>query len=143
LKVRFEERIVVNLEVEPGLDEVQIPPSTLQPLVENCIQHGFKDRVEQGNIQIDVHRNADHVTFRICDDGVGIDPKQLHVLGKLPLSDRQVDSQGNGLGVHNVNRRLIQLCGESAALHFSNCEQGGACVAFQIPLTLATGGDRT
>lgn len=132
LRIRFEDNLAIDLKCDAGLESVRIPPSTLQPLVENCIQHGFKGKTDVGKIDITLRRSGSYLTIRIEDNGKGFDAEQLDRLGTAPLQS----GESTGLGLQNVNRRLVHLFGTEAGLTFSNSPEGGACIEFKLPLYL-------
>jgi two-component system sensor histidine kinase LytS len=129
IRIRFAEQFDVRCEVEPGVEEVMIPPGTLQPLVENSIQHGLRDKPSGGLIEISVKRREEGVVVVIEDNGTGIPEELLNQLGETPVDSRE----GNGIGVHNVNQRLIRLFGPDARLHVANKADGGCRIRFTIP----------
>lgn len=129
IRVRFADQLQVECTAEPGLEMVQIPPSTLQPLVENSIQHGLKKKSSGGWVRIEMRREGETVRIIVEDNGSGIREDFLDKLGTAPMSG----SGSTGLGVHNVNQRLISLLGPDAALSFENRTEGGARVMLAIP----------
>jgi two-component system sensor histidine kinase LytS len=130
IKVRFSEQFAVRCDIGEGVEEALIPPGTLQPLVENCIQHGLKDRPTGGEIVLTVRREGNFVCFHMEDNGSGVSPDLLPVLGRVPTESKE----GNGIGVHNVNQRLVSLRGPDAQLIFRNKPEGGCVVTFSIPI---------
>ncbi|MFY0543484.1 LytS/YhcK type 5TM receptor domain-containing protein [Brevibacillus sp. H7] len=129
VKIRFAEQLHVQCQVEEGVEEVMIPPGTLQPLVENSIQHGLREKPHGGLIAISVKRTKEQVEVVIEDNGSGISEELLDQLGQTPVKSRD----GNGIGVHNVNQRLVSLFGPQARLHYANREEGGCRIRFAIP----------
>ncbi|MCR8641226.1 histidine kinase [Paenibacillus sp. N1-5-1-14] len=130
IQIRFQDQITVHVELDPDVEGFMIPPVTLQPLIENCVQHGLKNRVSGGQIRIMLKRVDDHVQIVIEDNGSGITPETVHLLGNIPMSS----SEGNGIGVYNVNQRLIGLFGDESKLRIENREEGGSRFTFRIPL---------
>ncbi|WNC16990.1 LytS/YhcK type 5TM receptor domain-containing protein [Brevibacillus brevis] len=130
IQIRFSEQLKVRCEIGDGVEEALIPPGTLQPLVENSIQHGLRHRPTGGEIVLTVRREREHVLFSLEDNGCGVSPELLEILGRIPTGSRE----GNGIGVHNVNQRLVSLCGPDAQLIFSNKAEGGCLITFSIPL---------
>lgn len=130
IRIRFSEQFVVRTLVDPGVDDVLIPPGTLQPLIENSIQHGLRDMNTGGEIILQVSRQNTRIVFQIEDNGKGIPEDILSTLGTEPMPRYE----GNGIGVHNVNQRLISLRGQEAKLHFENKPEGGSCITFMIPI---------
>ncbi|MED4604168.1 LytS/YhcK type 5TM receptor domain-containing protein [Paenibacillus validus] len=127
--IRFEDRLSVKCVCEPGLEAVAIPPSTLQPLVENSIHHGLKGRTGQGEILAALRRGGDGVQVTVEDNGSGFPAGLLDKLGQVPAHG----TESTGLGLYNVNRRLINLFGPGSRLRFSNRPEGGARIEFTIP----------
>ncbi|MFC4098507.1 LytS/YhcK type 5TM receptor domain-containing protein [Paenibacillus xanthanilyticus] len=129
IRARFDDRLVVECSVEPGLEQVMVPPSTLQPLVENGVQHGLRSKGSGGVVRVELKRAGDRVRATVEDNGSGIPPDLLRLLGEIPISG----SGSTGLGVHNVNQRLKALLGADAALRFEDVPGGGTRVSFTLP----------
>ncbi|GGK17149.1 sensor protein LytS [Caldalkalibacillus thermarum] len=129
IHARFADQLCIEVKTDSNLPLVYLPPSTLQPLVENSIQHGLRNRPEGGRVIIHIKDKADHVEVSVEDNGTGIKPGLLDKLGKVPLSHEA----GNGIGVYNVNQRLITLLGESSALRIRNKADQGCHISFVIP----------
>ncbi|SDS48796.1 two-component system, LytT family, sensor histidine kinase LytS [Paenibacillaceae bacterium GAS479] len=138
LHIRFGDQMRLECDAAGGLQDVLIPPSTLQPLVENSIQHGLASRLIGGVVQVSVRREGGAIRIGVQDNGIGIRPELLSILGVMPLQSGEESSgmpstADNGLGVYNVNERLIRLVGAEAALHYSNLPEGGSRVEFRLP----------
>lgn len=129
IKIRFADQFVIDCEMEEGLEDVLIPPVILQPLVENSIHHGLKGKPNGGEIRIQMKREGDLVKVRVEDNGSGIPEHVMEQLGKTSVKSEE----GNGIGVHNANQRLISLFGPEAKLQFENREGGGCRISFTIP----------
>ncbi|MBP1157619.1 two-component system sensor histidine kinase LytS [Paenibacillus sp. PvR052] len=136
IRIRFADQLKVECSAEPGLEMVQIPPSTLQPLVENSIQHGLKKKASGGWVRIELKREGEMVRIVVEDNGSGIREDFLDKLGTAPMSG----SGSTGLGVHNVNQRLISLLGPDSSLTFGNRSEGGVRVTLAIPYRNGKGG---
>lgn len=130
INIRFSEQMTVHCDVADGVEDALIPPGTLQPLVENCIHHGLRDRQKGGEVRLVVRKCEDRVSFCVEDNGTGIPAEKLEMIGKVPYES----SAGNGIGVYNVNQRLVSLFGPDAALVFANRPEGGCRVTFSIPV---------
>ncbi|WP_409343520.1 LytS/YhcK type 5TM receptor domain-containing protein [Paenibacillus sp. MBLB4367] len=129
VNIRFEDQLYVDCQCEPGLEGAVIPPSTLQPLVENCIHHGFKGRTDRGEIHVLLRRRENGVHIAVSDNGNGFPISLLETLGQTPVTG----SESTGLGIYNVNRRLTSLLGPEAGLIFTNPPGGGARMECTIP----------
>ena len=134
-QARFAERLSVKLEINPLLENILLPPLTLQPLVENGIRHGLKGLEKNGEILIRVTDNEGYALVSVKDNGIGISPERI---AKLLYS--QIESQdGTGLALYNVNQRLLYHFGEESQLHIDSELEQGTCVWFKIPLRKGEG----
>jgi len=129
IKIRFAEQFHVVCRVEPGVEDVMIPPFTIQPLVENSIHHGLRGKTSGGLITISITNRGEWAEVQVEDNGCGIPPAILHRLGASPHPSKS----GNGIGVYNVNQRLISLYGQDARLQLANKPDGGCVIRFTIP----------
>lgn len=101
-KARFKDKITVNYELNE-IEELQIPPLILQPLVENAIRHGIRKKRESGIVTIRTISKPYCYLIAVEDDGVGMSEEQI----KRILENRTINK--NGIGLTNVNLRLIEL----------------------------------
>lgn len=69
-QIRFGED-VIKFKTDIETMDFLIPPMLLQPIVENCIQHGLRPKAEGGTITLSVHRVGDNIEITVSDDGVG------------------------------------------------------------------------
>jgi len=128
-------RHVHKLEVIYDIDERtlsrRLPPLTLQPLVENAMKHGFKNKVNECLIKITLQakNNATHITVE--DNGQGMSQERIANIGSTLLES----GDGSGLALYNVNRRLIMMFGEMARLQIESEPDQGTAISFTIPHT--------
>ena len=125
-KQRFGDRLTVVWDVDERL-ACEIPPLSIQPLVENAIKHGVLKRVRGGTVHISITEDKHAITIAIRDDGVGMDADQLRKLQKGSARD----GDGIGIGIRNTNRRLKQLFGQELSI-FSRVDEG-TTVMFEVP----------
>lgn len=105
-----------------------IPKLTLQPLVENAIYHGLKEKGSFGHITIEGERHKDAMRIRVKDDGVGIPPECLEQW-KANGKERQF------FGLSNVNDRIKLYFGERYGIQIQSQLGRGTSVTVEIPLT--------
>ncbi len=129
-QARFTERLSVKLEIDSKLENVLLPPLTLQPLVENGVRHGLKGLEKTGEIIVRVTESKEYVLISVKDNGIGISPERI---GEL-LHSRTVSQEGTGLALYNVNQRLKFHFGEESQLHIDSELEQGTCVWFKVPL---------
>ncbi|MFS0918628.1 ATP-binding protein [Brevibacillus sp. 179-C 1.1 NHS] len=123
-KERFGERLSIEWEVEPDID-LLIPPLTIQPLVENAINHGLLTRLEGGTLHIRIVRQNNATLFEVEDDGIGMEEALVRQILDVSKKER------GGIGVSNTNRRLTQLYGKGLSITSKPGE--GTTVSFVIP----------
>ncbi|MEY4636627.1 MAG: Sensor histidine kinase YpdA [Acidobacteriota bacterium] len=123
--IRFGPRLAVRKAVAPDTLDIIIPSLLLQPLVENCIKHGFARKVGPGTITIRSWREDRQVFIEVADDGLGISDERL------------VNALSSGIGLSNVNERLRVLYGAMGHLELTGSPGRGACARVRIPLDLA------
>ncbi|MCW5809087.1 MAG: histidine kinase, partial [Deltaproteobacteria bacterium] len=71
-RLRFHDRLTVTIDVPAELRRAEVPPLSLQPLVENAIRHGIGTRPEPGTIAIAARRIGERVAISVADDGAGL-----------------------------------------------------------------------
>lgn len=124
-KVRFADRLTVNVNVSGELFPARVPSLVLQPMVENAIQHGIARRAQGGVIEISASRSNGILTLKIGNDGP-----------RLTADAGSEDGNGNGrsgIGISNVKTRLQSLYGESFELRMQNREPEGVEVSISVP----------
>lgn len=101
-KLHLKGRVTFCLDVRKSFlgEEVMIPPLTIQPLVENSIQHGLKDRVSGGKVDILITEKQDYIEAVIADNGVGFPEVREQT------DTRNVAIPKTSIGLNNVLERL-------------------------------------
>jgi len=121
-QARFGNRIRVTV-VKPDQITFQLPPLSIQPIVENALRHGILPRFEGGSLLISVEQESGGYRIKVKDDGVGFPPGRLEAV----LSG----GYRSGIGLMNVHRRLLNTYG--TGLRIESVEGAGSEVSFWIP----------
>lgn len=124
-KVRFPDRLIVDIMAADGVMDAMVPNLLLQPLVENAIRYGIGRRSAAGHIEVFVRRMDDRLMLQVRDDGPG-------------LPNEWLPSMTGGVGLANTQARLQQMYGPSYEFVLGNRAAGGAEVTIVIPYRLAT-----
>ncbi|WP_246001160.1 LytS/YhcK type 5TM receptor domain-containing protein [Oceanobacillus piezotolerans] len=130
IQTRFTGRLQINFSEPEGVSHLLIPPSTIQPLVENSVGHGLERVTEGGIIDVNIEKTAYTLKVSVRDNGRGFPEEILSQIGDVMLTNRQ----HGGTGLYNVNQRLMNLLGEEARLHVRNLPGNGSEVYFTIPI---------
>jgi two-component system LytT family sensor kinase len=125
-RMRFSDRLSVEMHIDPAALNAQVPDLILQPLVENAIRHGIAPRSAAGTIAIYAERQNGDLRLQVLDNGKGLPPER-----------QQPDKQG--VGIANTRSRLQQLYGVRHRFEIANLDEGGVRVAITIPFHTASG----
>ena len=115
-RIRFSDRLTVEVDVEGAVATVPVPEFLLQPLVENAIRHGVGNRAGPGTIRISARRDGGSAVIRVEDDGAGPDPEVA-----------------DGVGLGTTRERLATLYGDAASLRLSSGPDGGTVAEVRLP----------
>ena len=129
---RYKNKFCVEYDVDEEAMHSPIKKIILQPLVENAIYHGIKEKEGKGEIRIRIHFRETYIFISILDNGVGMDKMRVKELEKS-LSGIQEYSQH--VGLINSNRRLVLTYGEESQLHICSQKGRGTCVFFKLPVS--------
>lgn len=120
-KVRFEERLTLELDIEGQAYQALIPSLLLQPLVENAIKYGIARSVEGGCLKFAARVFAGDLLLELSDDGPGVE-----------LVDGQIPG-ANGVGLRNTRERLAELYGSHHSFRLSETDPHGLTIRIRIP----------
>ena len=133
-RARFSDRLSVTYDFsEDMLENLQIPPLLLQPLVENAVIHGVIKREEGGTVRVGLIEHKTYNKIYVIDTGVGISRRKLKTL----LIDRK---RRDHIGLINVHQRLVSIFGERCGLHILSKEGKGTIVFANVPKVEKTEG---
>ncbi len=124
-KVRFEERMKIDLNISPKAQTALVPSMLLQPLIENSIKHAIALSESGGLIEINAKVEKGLLIIEVGDDGPG-PPGENEVVEKhYPPS--------TGVGLKNIRNRLQEIYGNTHTLNISKREPNGCKVTVTIP----------
>lgn len=127
-ETRFADRLKVIYNIDSSALSYQLPPLTLQPIVENALKHGLKDKGSDCIIEISIIEKNDQTTITVKDNGSGMTEGRAMMLGH-----RKVDSvSGTGVALYNIQRRLQLMYGDEARLTIKANLHKGTEIAFTI-----------
>ena len=124
---RYKNQFTYTFDVDPDCLGYYCNKITLQPIIENSINHGLDLMVEEGRIDVRVRFDGDDIVFSVQDHGVGMGPEQLEAIMQHGPTDR------TGIGIKNVNDRLKIYFGRSYGLSITSEPDVGTCVEIRMP----------
>lgn len=137
MKVRYEGRIGLNIQVSDEDAELYIPKLLLQPVVENAIRHGLREKDGEGAVAIRVERKENYLEIVVMDDGVGMDEEQVRVMQET-LDNPEIgvaDKNGRlSVGMKNVYDRIKLNCGKEYGFRIQSFLGVGTIVTYRLPI---------
>lgn len=119
-RIRYGDRIRIELDIEPGIHLLYIPKFTLQPAVENALTHGFDAQSVDPVIRIRGFLEGKQLVFTIRDNGKGFDPTSKKFL--------------TGIGLKNVNDRIHIAFGEAYGQTVESAVGQGTTITIRLPV---------
>lgn len=119
-QARFPDRYTVHFEIEEGMENIIVPPFIIQILVENAFKHAFSTRKKDNHVWVKVAKQNAQAMIQVEDNGIGLPEATTKQLGKEAVSSEK----GTGSALENLNRRLVTLFGQTAALSFKTSQEG-------------------
>ncbi|WP_163874762.1 sensor histidine kinase [Paenibacillus favisporus] len=135
-KARFPDKFEMTFDIEPELADLEIPPFTLQPLVENAVRHAFHGLGphHKGSVCIAASQKGHEVMIVTADNGKGIPAELLEQLGEQAVHSED----GTGTALHNIRKRIAEIYGSEGSFRIvSDADTPGTRVVITLPLHLA------
>ena len=139
---RFRYQDILDYEIDMNEDilEYHIQKLTLQPIVENAIYHGIKNKRGGGKITVEGDFQGDDIIFRVRDNGIGMKDEELtkfrdYISGKIELDNSDKNKSGSGFGMANVEKRIEMMYGPDYGVTVESKYNEGTIVTVLIPKT--------
>jgi LytS/YehU family sensor histidine kinase len=126
-KVRFEDHLGLQMDIEEGAERALIPSLLLQPLVENAIKYAIAKSEEGGNLLIAARVFAGDLLLEVRDDGPGVE-----------IVDSQIPG-ANGVGLRNTRERLQELYGPHHSFRLEQADPHGLVIHIRVPFETQQG----
>lgn len=126
---KFDYSIHLSSNINP--EAIAFPPLTIQPFVENSIWHGFANKMDKGNLHIEIERDDNKLKVNVIDNGIG-----------RAASRKLEESRGlkRSYGISITENRLQKLSDETKVdiidLYFENGESQGTKIIIEIPFKI-------
>ena len=130
-QVRYQDILRYEITVPEDLYEYKIPKITIQPLVENALYHGIKNKRGQGTITITGERSENGFVLYVRDNGIGMTQERLNEvragIQKLSYTGKEI------YGLYNVNERIRLNFGETYGISIESTYGEGTCISISLP----------
>ena len=131
-KIRYQDILEYDIDVSDEFGDVKIPKITLQPLVENAIYHGIKNKRGGGKISVTAKSDSGDLRIYVRDDGVGMDEERLHAV--LDGIFEKKPEEKDIYGLYNVNERIRLYFGEEYGITLSSEKGIGTESVVRLPV---------
>lgn len=115
-RIRFGDRLTIELDIAPAAQSCRVPALILQPVVENSLRHGIAPYARPGTVRVAAKRENDQLILTVEDNGGGL---------TRPMKE--------GIGLSNSRARLAELYGEQQSLTIEARPEGGLRVVLSLP----------
>lgn len=131
-QMRFKNKFVFKIKADEDVLNLVSLKLMLQPLVENAIYHGMEFMDGDGEICVEVYREADELRFLVRDNGLGMTEKQVEAL--LGEEHHVSSKRGSGIGVKNVMERIKLYFGDAYGLSIWSEPDEGTVITIRLPV---------
>jgi two-component system sensor histidine kinase YesM len=133
-KMRYRDIVDYQIEMDEGVAGNTVLSLVLQPLVENALYHGVKNKRQGGTIVVRAKpRNQDEVLLQVEDNGIGFTAEKLAQLQAELADDSGEIKLESGFGIGNVNKRIRLYYGKQYGVSIKSEYHAGTCVTIVIP----------
>ncbi len=130
-KMRYDDIMEYDIQIDKVLYDYQILKLTLQPLVENALYHGIKYKRAKGYIHVHGEKDGNVIRLSVRDNGIGMDDEELEQLqNEIKHSCKETEK---GFGLANVNERIRMYSGAEYGMTIQSKKGKGTLVEITIP----------
>ncbi|MFC3802309.1 sensor histidine kinase [Cohnella sp. GCM10012308] len=141
-EMRFPNKVKVDERLPEAFETLPIPLLTLQPIVENAFEHGFRRKLDDWHIAIGAELRGDVAVIRIADNGEGIEPQRLAELRRALDANGALYRESESLGLRNVDARIKLRFGAAYGLRIDSLEGAGTAIEIHLPAGPELTGER-
>lgn len=137
IKIRYENRFTLEVDVPEELLGFEVPQLILQPVVENAVKYGLRPKEGEGVVAIQGIREEECLIITIMDNGVGMPEERMNYIQQLLNSTETVKhakSKRASIGLKNVYDRIKLIFGDEYHMEISSYEGIGTIVKYRMPI---------
>ena len=130
-QVRYQDILEYEIDVPENLHRYMIPKITIQPLVENALYHGIKNKRRKGKIRILGEERDDCIVIRVEDDGLGMQKERLNEVNERLNGGAPESTEAYGL--YNINERIRLKFGDAYGIRLQSEFNEGTICEIRLP----------
>lgn len=130
-QIRYQDILKYEIDVPEELEPYLIPKITIQPLVENALYHGIKNKRGTGSIRISGKMGGDCFYIEVEDNGIGMSAQRLKQVVD-GIHNREL-AENDIYGLYNVNERIHLNFGEDYGIRIDSRYMEGTTVQLKLP----------
>ncbi|MGM9550795.1 MAG: sensor histidine kinase [Clostridia bacterium] len=124
-----------NCDVDPDLGDALVPNFILQPIIENSLLHGLKNKGYKGEITVSAKKsNQNCIEIQVSDTGSGFEQGVKSKIDEMLLHYDKEKAKTESIGILNVQKRIKLLCGKEFGLSYTENRGGGVTAHILLPL---------
>lgn len=131
-KLRFGEKLNVSFDLPEEIDDINIPFNCIQPILENCFIHGFKNKNGRMDINMSIKKEKTGIIIKICDNGTGVNEKDLDLLNARM---HQIQKEDILSGLMMIYSKLQLLYKEKFTFEIYSIPKNGTKVEIILPIS--------
>lgn len=130
MNVRMQDNIEYHFEIEDSVLKETIPRISIQPIVENALNHGLRNMRGKKQVEICARSLEQDIEITVKDNGIGMTQEKIDAL----LKDTDAaHTKGKSIGLNNINMRMKMLYGEQYGIQIESEINVGTTVTLMVP----------
>ena len=138
LHVRYRDIFKYEIDIDERLYDCHILKLLIQPLVENAVYHGIKNKRGGGLVRVSIQKQGEHMRVEVRDNGAGMDEEGLAQVRRSLTASGQLPGEV-GYGLSSVEKRIKLYCNQSEGLQIESAAGEGTTVRFFMPIRRMNG----
>jgi sensor histidine kinase YesM len=124
-----------SCDIDPDLGDALVPNFILQPIIENSLLHGLKNKGYRGSVTVSAKRlNQNRIEIEVRDTGNGFDRGVKSRVDEMLLNYDKEKTNTESIGILNVQKRIKLLCGKEFGLSYTENTDGGVTAHIRLPM---------
>ena len=132
MNVRMHDQVKFEYEIDEQSLQDSLPRISIQPLVENAVNHGLRNKKGEKKVWIQIREEETDLLVEVKDNGIGISQERINEIFE---EKENSEKKRTSVGIINIHKRLKLLYGEECGIHIESEVADGTIVWFRIPIS--------